>query len=95
MTNDSRVIQLMLSKTKFLSVSPAMKLRSVPGFPHISPWEMYHARPALHTVFSNKQLDHLIELLEFRLSWFCRYLHNIFVLNAEWYNRTEWNNDNS
>jgi hypothetical protein len=48
----------MISKT--LSVSPARKLRSVPGFPHISPWEMYHARPALLTVFSITQSDHSI-----------------------------------
>jgi hypothetical protein len=36
--------------SKTLSVSPARKLRSVSGLPHISPWEMYHARPALLTV---------------------------------------------
>ena len=29
------------------------------GFPHISPWEMCHARSALHTVFSTTQLGHL------------------------------------
>ena len=51
----SRVSQLVISKT--LSVSPARKLRSVPGFPHISLREMYHARPALHTVFSTTQLE--------------------------------------
>jgi len=56
--NDVRASQLVISKT--LSVSPARKLRSVPGFPHISPWEMYHARPALLTVFSTTQLEHLI-----------------------------------
>ena len=28
------------------------------GFPHISLWEMYHARPALLTVFSTTQLEH-------------------------------------
>ena len=27
------------------------------GFPHISPQEMYHARPALLTVFSTTQLE--------------------------------------
>jgi hypothetical protein len=27
------------------------------GFPHIFPWEMSHARPALHTVFSTTQLE--------------------------------------
>jgi hypothetical protein len=48
----------MISKT--LSVSPARKLRSDPGFPHISLQEMYHARPALLTVFSITQSDHLI-----------------------------------
>jgi hypothetical protein len=51
----------MISKT--LSVSPARKLRSDPGFPHISPKEMYHARPALLTVFSITQSDHSITLL--------------------------------
>ena len=44
------------SKTR--SVSPARKLRSDPGFPHISFLEMFHARPALLTVFSTTQLDH-------------------------------------
>jgi len=34
------------------------------GFPHISPWEMYHARPALLTVFSTTQLEHLITKCE-------------------------------
>jgi len=53
-----RVFQLVISKT--LSVSPARKLRSDPGFPHISRWEMYHARPALLTVFSTTQLEHSI-----------------------------------
>jgi len=56
--NDVRVSQSVISKT--LSVSPARKLRSVPGFPHISLREMYHARPALHTVFSTTQLGHSI-----------------------------------
>jgi hypothetical protein len=51
----------MISKT--LSVSPARKLRSDPGFPHISPKEMYHACPALLTVFSITQSDHSITLL--------------------------------
>jgi len=46
----------MIAKT--LSVSPARKLRSDPDFPHISPWEMCHARPALLTVFSTTQSDH-------------------------------------
>jgi hypothetical protein len=59
----------MISKT--LSVSPARKLRSVPGFPHISPREMYHARPALLTVFSITQLGHTITLLS---------IHNIMDL---------------
>ena len=45
--------QLVISKT--LSVSLARKLRSIPGFPHISLWEIYHARPALYTVFSTAQ----------------------------------------
>ncbi|MGD8538160.1 MAG: hypothetical protein PVI66_05525, partial [Candidatus Aminicenantes bacterium] len=27
------------------------------GFPHISQWEMFHARPAFHTVFSTTQLE--------------------------------------
>jgi hypothetical protein len=31
-----RVIQLVISKTKFRSVSPERKLRSDPGFRHIS-----------------------------------------------------------
>jgi len=48
------VSQLVIAKT--LSVSPARKLRSVPGFPHISSREMHHARPALHTVFCATQL---------------------------------------
>ncbi|MEE9501728.1 MAG: hypothetical protein V3V48_06605, partial [Candidatus Aminicenantaceae bacterium] len=52
------MFQLVISKT--LSVSPARKLRSVPGFPHISPWEMYHACSALLTVFSTTYLEHLI-----------------------------------
>jgi hypothetical protein len=51
----------MISKT--LSVSPARKLRSDPGFPHISPREIYLARPALLTVFSITQSDHSITLL--------------------------------
>ncbi len=51
----------MISKTR--SVSPARKLRSDPGFPHIYLREMYHARPALLTVFSITQLGHLITLL--------------------------------
>jgi len=50
----------MISKTR--SVSPARKLRSDPGFPHISPREMYHARPSLLTVFSITQSDHSIPL---------------------------------
>jgi hypothetical protein len=33
------------------------------GFPHISPREMYHARPALLTVFSTTQSDQSITLL--------------------------------
>jgi len=33
------------------------------GFPHISPWEIYHARPALLTVFSITQSDHPIKLM--------------------------------
>jgi hypothetical protein len=41
-----RVSPLVIVKRKFLSVSPARKLRSVPGFPPISSREMYHARPA-------------------------------------------------
>jgi hypothetical protein len=45
----------MVSKT--LSVSPARKLRSDPGFPHISLREMSHAHPALLTVFSTTQTD--------------------------------------
>ncbi len=56
--NDVRASQLVIAKTR--SVSPARKLRSDPGFPHISPLEMYHARPALLTVFSTTQLGHLI-----------------------------------
>jgi hypothetical protein len=56
----SRVIRLMISKT--LSVSPARKLRSIPGLPHISYREMHHAHSALHTVFSITQSDHLITL---------------------------------
>ncbi len=71
-----QVSQLVISKTR--SVSPARKLRSNPGFPHISPWEMYHARPALHTVFSTTQLG---------------YSHDISVLRTECYNRKEWYND--
>ncbi len=51
----------MISKTR--SVSPARKLRSDPGFPHISHREMYHARPALLAVFSITQPDHSITLL--------------------------------
>jgi len=51
----------MISKTR--SVSPARKLRSDPGFPHISPREMYHTRTALLTVFSITQFDHKIALL--------------------------------
>jgi len=51
----------MISKTR--SVSPARKLRSDPGFPHISSKEMYHARPALLTVFFITQSDHSITLL--------------------------------
>jgi hypothetical protein len=66
--NDVRVSQLVISKT--LSVSPARKLRSVPGFSHISLREMYHARPALLTVFSTTQLEHLITHCEFMPSRF-------------------------
>jgi hypothetical protein len=51
----------MISKTR--SVSPARKLRSDPGFPHISPKEMCHARPALLTVFSIIQSEHSITLM--------------------------------
>jgi len=50
-----REFQLVISKTR--SVPPARKLRSDPGFPHISLREMYHARPALLTVFSTTQLE--------------------------------------
>jgi hypothetical protein len=50
----------MISKTR--SVFPAWKLRSDPGFPHISLREMYHARPSLLTVFSITQSDHSITL---------------------------------
>jgi hypothetical protein len=60
MMNDIRVFQLVIAKTKFRSVSPARKPRSVPGFPHTPPREMCHARPTLHTVFSTTQLDHSI-----------------------------------
>jgi hypothetical protein len=45
----------MIAKTR--SLSPARKLRSIPGLPHISLREMSHARPALHTVFSTIQLE--------------------------------------
>lgn len=34
----------MLSKTKFSRFSPVMKRRSGPGFPHIFPWKLSHAR---------------------------------------------------
>jgi len=69
--NDIRVIQFVISKTR--SVSPAWKLRSVAGFPHISPWEMYRASQALLTVFSTTELDHLITQCEFipLLCWRC------------------------
>jgi len=65
-----RVLQLVIAKT--LSVSPAWKLCSVPGFPHI-PWEMYHTRPALLTVFSTTQLGHSITQCVLMLSrfWGC------------------------
>jgi len=53
-----RALQLVISKTR--SVSPAWKLCSAPDFPHISPREMYHARPSLLTVFSTTQLEHSI-----------------------------------
>jgi hypothetical protein len=66
--DEVRVSQLVISKTRL--VSPARKLRSVAGFPHISPWEMYHARPVLHTVFSTTQLGNLITQFEFMPSWF-------------------------
>ncbi len=42
-----------------------MFLGSAPGFPHISQREMYHARPALLTVFSTTQLGHSITQLVF------------------------------
>jgi hypothetical protein len=48
----------MISKT--LSVSAARKLRSDPGFPHISLLEMSHARPSFLTVFSITQSGYLI-----------------------------------
>jgi len=51
----------MASKTR--SVSPARKLRSDPGFHHISTKEMYYASPALLTVFSTTYPDHLILLI--------------------------------
>jgi hypothetical protein len=51
----------MISKT--LSVSPARKFTSDPGFPHISSREMCHARPSPLTVFSITQSDHSIALL--------------------------------
>jgi hypothetical protein len=50
-----REFQSVIAKTR--SVSPARKLRSTPGFPHIFPRKMSHARPALHTVFSTTQLE--------------------------------------
>jgi hypothetical protein len=56
-----RMIRLYDSKTR--SVSPARKLRSDPGFPHISSREMYHARQALLTVFYITQSDHSITFM--------------------------------
>jgi hypothetical protein len=67
--------------SKTLSVSPARKLRSVPGFPHISPWEMYHARSALLTVFSTTQLGHSILLLS---------IHAITVLEILLFDLDNW-----
>ena len=57
---NSECANYLISKTH--SISPAWKLRSDPGFPHISHWEMYHARPSLLTVFSITQSDHSITL---------------------------------
>ena len=48
----------MTSKTR--SVSPARELRSDLGFPHVSPWEIPHARPALLAVSSITQFDIII-----------------------------------
>jgi hypothetical protein len=75
-TNDIRVSQLVIAKMKFRSVSPARKLRSVSSFPHISPWEMSHARPVLHTVFSTAQLGHLITKLVFLRSQIMKGFHS-------------------
>ena len=33
------------------------------GFPHVSLWEMHHARPALLTVFSTTQSEHFIAIM--------------------------------
>ncbi len=60
------------------AVSPARKLRSDPGFPHISFEEMFHARPALLTVFSITQLEHLIPRCAFMISQILR--HVLFYL---------------
>jgi hypothetical protein len=54
--NDVPRVPIGGSKTKFREVSSPGKLRSIPDFPHISLWEMSHARPVLHTVFSTTQL---------------------------------------
>jgi len=40
------------------------------GFPHISPREMYHAHPALLTVFSTTQLGHSISHCDSCHPWF-------------------------
>ncbi len=71
----------MISKTR--SVSPAWKLHSDPGFPHISPWEMYHARQALLTVFSITKSDHLITQLSIYVNtglWIHTLSFNICIL---------------
>jgi hypothetical protein len=48
----------MISKTKFRLSFPGEETSlGRGGFPHISPWEMYHARPYLLTVFSITQSD--------------------------------------
>jgi hypothetical protein len=67
-------IQINGSKTKFREVSPARKLRSVPGFHHISLREMSHARPALLTVFStlNWNTNNVMRLLVSQF-WKCFY----------------------
>jgi hypothetical protein len=54
--SDIRVFELVISKSKVLSVSPARKLRSVSGFPHIPLGDVPCPHGALPTVVASKTI---------------------------------------